>query len=430
MVHEKMHWCLRIVLILAMGWGLSSPAYSQLPKVPDGPPVQIQFQIVHSFGAGGDGVAPGGGVVMDNKGNLYGITTGGGAYNYGSVYELSPAGSGEWTEAILHSFQDLDPSDGWNPIGLVIDDVGNLYGTTLFGGDGQYCPGDGCGTVFELSPGANGVWTESILYNFCSLPNCADGAGPRFAPTLGPGGSLYGVTDLTAFQLSPGSGGWNLNVLYTAVCKLFGCGFSSSLTLQGGDLYGEEDNGECCGLVYVLQPQQNGQWNQVVLYDFPGGQNGNTPQGGLTFHAGGLYGVTEAGGSNCVKQGGCGTVFELTRGSGNSINEQVLWSFGGDGGAQGINPGYNWVVFNKQGDLFGTTGLGGDGGNGVVYGMKPQQNGTWKYAVLHAFDGADGVNPDGGLAIDSKGDLFGATGGGGQYGYGVAYELSPVKQAN
>jgi uncharacterized repeat protein (TIGR03803 family) len=88
------------------------------------------------------------------------------------------------------------------------------------------------------------------------------------------------------------------------------------------------------------------------------------------------------------------------------------------------------VAFNKQGDLFGVTGLGGDGEAGVVYGMKPQQNGKWEYAVLHAFDGSDGFDPDGGLAIDGNGDLFGTTASGGQYGNGVVFELSPLKPAN
>ena len=195
-------------------------------------------------------------------------------------------------------------------------------------------------------------------------------------------------------------------------------------------MYGEGGNGECCGLVFVLQPEANGQWNQIVLYDFPAnGKNGGGPNGGLTFHDGGLYGVT-LGGGDCVQTGGCGTVFELTRGSGNSINEQVAWNFGGEDGAQGALPSVG-VAFNKQGDLFGTTGEGGSPSCecGVVYGMKPQGNGKWGYAVLHTFNGTDGYLPDSSLTIDSKGDLLGTTGGGGQYGGGVAFELSPVKQA-
>jgi uncharacterized repeat protein (TIGR03803 family) len=246
MIRRRIHWCLRIMLILAMGWGLLPPAGAQAPKVPDGPPIQVQFQILHSFGAPGDGDGPGG-MVMDSKGNLYGTTGNGGDSQYcnllegcGTVFELTPSGNGQWTETILHSFAGGSP-DGRDPLGrLVIDGAGNLYGTTVFGGDGQYCPGfDGdCGTVYEVSPGANGVWTESILWDFCSQPSCADGIEPTVGPTLGPGGSLYGVAAYAAYQLTPSSGEWTISVLYT-FCNIgpncpTGSQPSGSLTLDAG----------------------------------------------------------------------------------------------------------------------------------------------------------------------------------------------------
>jgi len=406
-----------VVLCAPIGWAFPASGDTK---------VQYQFQIIHSFGGPGDG-ASADGLVMDGAGNLYGASENG-PDGGGTVFELTPGENSQWTETILHDFPVNDPSDGYNPIGrLAIDQAGNLYGATVFGG------AHGHGTVYELSPGGNGEWTESIIWNFCSLPNCADAGSPLVAPTLGPGGSLYGTTVVIAYQLTPGSGGWTFNLLYTDTCNVYGCGLESSLTLHGGNLYGEENNGECCGQVYVLQPQPNGQWDLTVVYDFPNGtrESGSVPRGGLTFHDGGLYGDTAGGGSNCVKNGGCGTVFELTRGlKATTINEQVIWSFGGDAGAQGVNPGDSWVAFNKQGDLFGVTGLGGESGDGVVYGMKPQPNATWKYAVLHQFIGTDGVDPNAGLLIDSKDNLYGTTGGGGEYGYGVAFELSPTTQAS
>ena len=204
-----------VVLCAPIGWAFPASANTQAPKAPDGPPVQVQFQIIHSFGGPGDGLG-GDGLVMDGMGNLYGVG-GGGPDGGGTVFELTPGANGQWTETILHNFPQGDPSDGYDPIGrLVIDEAGNLYGVTVFGGDGQYCPPfDSCGTVYEVSPGANGVWTESILYNFCSLPDCADGGSPLVAPTLGPGGSLYGVASWAAYQLTPGSGGWTFTLLYT-----------------------------------------------------------------------------------------------------------------------------------------------------------------------------------------------------------------------
>jgi uncharacterized repeat protein (TIGR03803 family) len=411
---------------------------------PAGAQVQYQFQIIHAFGGPGDGIASGGGMVLDGKGNLYGTTEGGGTQGGGgTVYELSPSGNGQWTETILHSFPVMDPLDGREPNGLVMDGAGNLYGTTEFDGDGQYCVGYiTCGTVFELSPGANGEWTETIVWNFCSLPDCADGGNPFVAPTVGPGGSLYGVAGSVAYRLVPESGGWTLSVLNT-FCGIepncpTGSQPSSPLTLDGaGNLYGEtETGGDCssgdlgCGVVYVLHQQTNGQWEEIVLHDFQksGGDDGAGPQGGLSFHDGGLYGVTEAGGDGCAL--GCGTAFELMRGSGNSINEQIVWNFGGHGGAQGVTPN-GGVAFNQQGDLFGVTAGGGEsGGYGIVYGMGLRKNGEWAFQVLHTFDGSDGVEPLGRLAIDSQGNLYGVAGGGGSIGGGVAFELSPVKQAS
>jgi hypothetical protein len=122
-------------------------------------------------------------------------------------------------------------------------------------------------------------------------------------------------------------------------------------------------------------------------------------------------------------------VFELTHGTGNSIQEQIVHAFGANA-AQGLIP-LGSVVFDQRGDLFGVTAYGGAGcgdGCGVVYGMKPQSNGKWAYAVLHTFNGSDGTLPQYGLTIDSKGNLYGTTNGGGEGG--IAFELSPTAQAS
>ena len=430
-----------VALCAPVGWVLPASADSQVPRAPDGPAVQYQFQVLHGFGANGDGVAAGGYLVMDSKGNLYGVTAGGGTYNGGTVYELTPGATGQWTETILKSFPMGDPLDGYNPVdGVVMDDTGNLYGVTEFGGTNDY------GIAYELSPGSGGLWTETILYNFCSQPYCADGAYPLFRPTLGPGGVLYGI-GTPVYQLVPGSGGWTFTVIYSFCdpgpnCTT-GANPSSGLTLDAkGNLYGETAvGGECsinrlgCGVAYVLHQQSNGQWAEFDLHEFQmeSAEDGGTPNGGLTFYGGGLFGVAFEGGSNCLKIGGCGVTFELTEGSGKHINETIIWNFGGNGGAQGVGPSQG-VTFDKRGDIFGVTPAGGEGcgggGCGVAYGMRQQKSGQWAYQVLRTFDGSDGVEPDGVLTIDNKGNLYGTTGGGGPNGGGEVFELSPTAQAS
>ena len=126
--------------------------------------------------------------------------------------------------------------------------------------------------------------------------------------------------------------------------------------------------------------------------------------------------------------GGCGTVFQLTRGSGKSVDEQVIHAFG-ENGTQGVLP-VGAVVSDTHGDLFGATDEGGTAGDGIVYGLMPQGNGQWEFVVLHTFVGTDGLLPDAGLIMDSKGNLYGETAGGGSNGGGVVFELSPTTQSS
>jgi uncharacterized repeat protein (TIGR03803 family) len=124
--------------------------------------------ILHNFNASaGDGQTPQGSLVMDSAGNLYGTTQNGGARKLGIVYKLSPASGGTWTEKIIHTF--IGGTDGRFPeAGLIFDKKGNLYGTAYQGGTGGTCGGLGCGVVFELSPKSSGSWSEKILHTFKS----------------------------------------------------------------------------------------------------------------------------------------------------------------------------------------------------------------------------------------------------------------------
>ena len=152
-----------------------------------------------SSGIGGNSLA---GLIFDRAGNLYGATASGGSGNGGSVFELSPNGSGSWTVTLLHAFLSA-PTDGDTPRGtLIIDAAGNLYGTTYYGGATNN------GMVFELMPQSNGTWKEKQLHSFSGVNG--DGATPQANLVLDSAGNIYGTTFYggssgggIVFELSP-----------------------------------------------------------------------------------------------------------------------------------------------------------------------------------------------------------------------------------
>jgi len=152
------------------------------------------------------------GLTFDSKGNLYGVTTGGGDHGVGSIFEMTRNGKGVWTVTTLHSF---DGTDGSSPNGgLIFDGAENLYGTSADGGAYD------SGTIFELTPSSDG-WTFTVIYNFCREYGCPDGGGPLAGLVRGRSGSFLGTAraglyDLgVVFELRPGSGAWVENVLYS-----------------------------------------------------------------------------------------------------------------------------------------------------------------------------------------------------------------------
>jgi uncharacterized repeat protein (TIGR03803 family) len=223
--------------------------------------------VLYSFTGGSDGGIVHSGVIRDASGNLFGVSSGGGAYGNGVVFELDATGQ----ETVLYSF--TGGSDGSGPDSeLIFDEAGNLYGLTAGGGNLSCQGGNGCGVVFELSP-HSGNWTDTTLYTFCSLSNCTDGREPLGGPLVRDhAGNIYGVTEF---------GG-------TSQC-----------------------NGSGCGVVFKLD--QTGK--ETVLHSFTAGRDGAYPFKGLTIDAAGnLYGTAAIGGdSNCYNGDnvGCGTLFEI-----------------------------------------------------------------------------------------------------------------------
>jgi uncharacterized repeat protein (TIGR03803 family) len=355
-----------------------------------------QYKVVWNFSGGAnDGEFPLAPLIADHAGNLYGTTLGGGNSFGGTVFELTPNGDGTWSEAILYGFcankAGVQCLDGESPeAGLVMDSAGNLYGTTKNGGEPS-CPSDltGCGVAFEISPPSSpgGAWTETVLHSFCS--NVVN----RFCLD-----GMYPVSQLT-LDLSG-------NVYGT--------------TSVGGT--GRFDG----GTVFELSPSAGG-WTETVLYNFCSlGQgnfclDGTFPLAGATFGKdGNLYGTTGIGGSQ-LSEGG-GTVYRLSRGS-NGWTEKVLFAFHPPGRNGGGPSGS--VSFDRAGNLYSTVGGGGQYGFGGVFRLSPQGGGSEQ---TYSFNGNDGDTPLAGVLIDPSRDaLYGTTAGGFEE-FGSVFQMTPPEQ--
>jgi uncharacterized repeat protein (TIGR03803 family) len=353
---------------------------------------------------------------------------------------------------VLYRFK--QGTDGAHPSTLIFDGGGNLYGTTEGGGRNNFdCPFGTCGTVFKLKPNSDGSWTESVLYNFCSLTNCADGGAPVSGLIFDDAGNLYGTTLMggastsgclysscgTVFKLKPNSdGSWTESVVYTFTGGADGANPVASLIFDGtGNLYGTTEiggNDTCnapdgCGVVFKLTPNSDGSWSESILHTFTGGTDGGVPAAGLIFDpAGNLYGTTYAGGGGTKCSAGCGVVFELKTNSDGSWTESVLHTF--TGGPDGSVPAAA-LIFDAAWNLYGTTYGGGHSpcphglGCGVVFELKPNSDGSWTESVLHRFVNHLAANPSASLIFDKRGNLYGTATYGGPADGGAVFKLAP-----
>jgi uncharacterized repeat protein (TIGR03803 family) len=382
-------------------------------------------KVLHSFNPdNNDGLNAYAGLVFDESGNLYGTTLYGGTYGTGIVFELIPGMNGSWTEKVLHNFGKSE--DGAFPFtGMIFGASGHLYGTTYGGGT------EGDGTVFELTQSANGSWTEKVLHSFGTGQ---DGVSPEAGLILDQAGNLYGTTtvggthdDGAVFELMPGMDGlWSEKILhnfnpnthdglYPEAALIFDSSGNLYSTTYGG---GTHDN----GTVFELIPRMNGSWTEKVLHSFNfKGKDGSVPEAGLIFdQSGNLYGTTTQGGAYDN-----GTVFELVPAANGTWTETLVHSFNHN--THGGTIPFAGLIFDQSGNLYGTTSAGGAHEFGTVFELTPGKGGKWTEKVLHSFNpnGYDGLTSYCGLIFDQHGHLYGTTFGGGRYGNGTVFEVLP-----
>jgi uncharacterized repeat protein (TIGR03803 family) len=382
-------------------------------------------KVLYTFQGGSDGAEPLANFISDKAGNLYGVTGNGGIQcdgsqlGCGTVFQLAPPAhkGGKWTKTILHEFAG-NGSDGASPAPprLVMDNAGNLYGTTMNGGR------EDLGTIYRLTPPAtsHGTWKEKVLYNFKGSP---DGWQPG-GLVLGLDGSYYGVTtyggnrggDGTVFQFSKTAGGtWKEKVIYRFRNGLDGSAPSSFETLavdKKGNLFGTT----LVGTAFRLSPRTGAPWKELTLSNYIGAA---ICAGLILDKAGSLYGTNTASG-----QYGAGFVFELSPAQDGTWTTTTLYTF--TGGSDGRYP-YDSLIFDGKGNLYGTTYSSGPGdGGGVVFKLTPPQKGAdWTETVLHSFQGgADGASPSGGL-LKKSGTFYGTTQSGGTANNGTVFSLRP-----
>jgi uncharacterized repeat protein (TIGR03803 family) len=357
----------------------------------------VQLQTVYSFRDGDDGAIPAGPLIRDKEGNLYGTTIqggqAGGPYDLGTVFEVTPDGS----ERVLYTF--AGGRDGSYPFGVVRDSSGNLYGSTSVGGGA--CD---CGTIYKLSPDGK----KTMLHSFAGGN---DGASPA-GLLLGRHGILYGFASKggaqgsgVVFRLTPKG---KETVLYAFTGKSDGGHPGGSPIIDSiGNLYGTASDGGARGrgVVFKLSPDLT----ETVLHSFTGGKDGADPAGPpIGDLQGNLYGTTTHGGPNDA-----GTVFKISPDG----TESVLYAF--TGGSDGGNPEAG-VVLDSAGNLYGGAYAGAHA-LGAVFEVDPHGH----ESVLYSFTGGlDGTDPSySGLVFDKHGNIFGTTLGGGNTDSGVLFEV-------
>ena len=357
----------------------------------------------------------------DNAGNIYGTTVLGGDFGGGTVFQLSPTPNG-WVHTVLYSF--TGGIDGGEPYkGVTLDRKGNLYGTAVTGGSGN-CEG-GCGVAYKLS-NTGGTWTHTVIHAFTGGN---DGSGPGARVTVDGAGNVYGMAPTggafglgTIYKIHPAPNqAWTFGVLHAFTGGTDGAtGSAGRMILRDGRLYGAVTAGGRygSGVVFELNAGGFGDRDLKILYAFRGQPDASFPYGALLFdQSGNIYGTTYYGGAN-----GIGAVYKLSPQAIGEWAEEVLYSF--QPGTDGNSPISN-LVFDVAGNLYGTTSEGGLG-SGTIFKLSSVGAGKWMETVVHAFEGPpDGGFPYNGMVVDKSGNFYGATVHGGEEDDGSVYQFTP-----
>jgi uncharacterized repeat protein (TIGR03803 family) len=321
-----------------------------------------------------------------------------------AVLALPPASA--QTFKVLHTFG--QGTDGQSPFtGLIQDSHGNRYGTTLYGGSGKY------GTFYKL----NSSGKESVIYNFCSKTNCADGSDPEGGVVEDSKGNFYGTTafggasekgivykinsagqETVLHSFKGGNDGWRAT--------------GSLIEDSKGNFYGTTIfGGGTANVGTVFKLDSSGK--ETILYRFTGGNDGGKPFAGVIEDSqGNLYGTTYVGGAS-----GNGVIFEIS----SAGVESTLYTF--SGGADGANP-ITSLILDADGNLYGTATAGGNGSGTLFEWIKA--TGTLKvlYTFCSVANCADGSQPSQAVVEDSHGNFYGTTYYGGSDNYGTVFELA------